>query len=81
VFDVPVEWLGPDVHAIESRHERDDDGWVRSLANDVNLLSRREWPKARVRRDRRHRLRREAMAPLPIHATVSGKAGSGVRLE
>ena len=55
LFDVRAEWLVPDAFPIEREDELDDGEWLRSLANDVALLSRREWPKAGLGRDRRDR--------------------------
>ena len=47
LFDVPAEWLVPELRASDRRHRelRHEHG-LRSLANDVDLLSRKEWPKA-----------------------------------
>ncbi len=49
-FDVPPEWLVSDFVAVEHADEHDGDGWLRSLANDVTLLSSRAWPKPRTTR-------------------------------
>ena len=47
LFDVPAEWLVPALRANDRRRrELDHEYGLRSLANDVDLLSRRQWPKA-----------------------------------
>jgi len=47
LFDVPAEWLVPELRVNDRRRrELDHEDGLRSLANDVDLLSRKEWPKA-----------------------------------
>jgi hypothetical protein len=58
LFDVPAEWLVPDICANDWRHQLDDDGGLRALASNVTLLSRREWPGARAGRRHRDRFSR-----------------------
>lgn len=55
LLDVRAEWLVPDDFPVEREDEIDDGEWIRSLADDVTLLSRREWPKAGLGRDRHDR--------------------------
>lgn len=51
-LDVHAERFVSDVLAMDRDHEGEGD-WLRSLAGDVTLLSRREWPKARASSRRR----------------------------
>ncbi len=63
LFDVPAEWLVLDICANDWRHRLDDDGGLRTLASNVTLLSRREWPSARE--GRRHRDRHSQAREWP----------------
>jgi hypothetical protein len=56
LFDVRDEGFVPDAFPIEREDNLDDGEWLRLLANDVTLLSRREWPKANAGWDRRDRI-------------------------
>lgn len=52
LFEEPPEWLVSDHCANDWRNPDEDDG-MRSLASNVVLLSRREWPKAHGPHERR----------------------------
>ena len=61
LFDVPAEWLVPELRAtVSRRREPDQEYGLRSLASDVDLLSRREWPRAARVTRRLGRIRRHA---------------------
>ena len=70
LFDVRAEGFVPDAFPIEREDDLDDGEWLRSLANDVTLLSRREWPKANAGWDRRDRIPRRT----PRRPTTFGDA-------
>jgi hypothetical protein len=74
LFDVPAEWLVPEFRAnARRRRELDHEYGLRSLANDVDLLSRKEWPKASRVTHRLGRIRHYAN-PGPYHSDAAWSA-------
>ena len=71
LFDVPAEWLVPELRANDRRRrELDHEYGLRSLSNDVHLLSRKEWPKASRATHRLGRMRHRANTG-PYHSDAA----------
>jgi hypothetical protein len=71
LFDLPAEWLVPELRANgRRRREVDREYGLRTLADDVELFSRKEWPKESRVMHRLDRIRHRAKTG-PYHSDAA----------